>query len=36
VATEVRFGVRFRTAEVEGLKNVGELVRLIAAKQAAN
>ncbi len=35
VATEVQFGIRFRTAELEGLKNVGELVRLIAAKQAA-
>ncbi len=35
VATEAQFGIRFRTAELEGLKNVGELVRLIAAKQAA-
>jgi acyl carrier protein len=35
VATEVRFGIRFRTSEVESLKNIGELVRLIAAKKAA-
>jgi acyl carrier protein len=28
----MRFGLRFHTAEVEALKNVGELVKLIAAK----
>jgi acyl carrier protein len=33
VATEVRFGIRFRTSELESLKNVGELVRLITAKK---
>jgi len=32
VGTEMRFGLRFQTAEVEALKNVGELVKLIAAK----
>lgn len=32
VATEVNFGIRFRTAELEGLKNVEELVQLIARK----
>ncbi|NYT58413.1 acyl carrier protein [Alcaligenaceae bacterium] len=28
VATEMRFNVRFKTSEVEGLKNVGELIAL--------
>ena len=32
VATEVRFGIRFRTAELEQLHNVGDFVRLILAK----
>lgn len=32
VATEQRFGIRFRTAEFESLRNVGEFVTLIAAK----
>lgn len=32
-AAEQRFGVRFRTSEVEGLKNVGDFVALVAAKQ---
>ena len=32
-ASEQRFGVRFRTSEVEGLKNVGDFVSLVAAKQ---
>lgn len=32
-AAEQRFGVRFRTSEVEGLKNVGDFVGLVAAKQ---
>ncbi|MDC8758294.1 acyl carrier protein [Janthinobacterium fluminis] len=30
VAAEMRFGVKFRTAEMENLKNVGELAALIA------
>lgn len=34
VAAEMRFGVRFRTAELEGLYDVGAFVRLIAAKKA--
>jgi len=34
VATEARFGVRFRTAELESLKNVSDFVRLIQAKAA--
>ena len=34
VAVESRFGVRFRTAEFESLRNVGDFVRLIMAKQA--
>ena len=32
VAAEERFGVRFRTAELEGLKDVGDFVRLIRAR----
>lgn len=35
VAAEVRFGVRFRTAEVEGLHDVGHFVRLIHSKLQA-
>ena len=34
VAAEERFGVRFRTAEIEGLKDVGDFVRLIHTKVA--
>ena len=34
VAAEERFGVRFRTAELDDLKNIGELVRLLAAKRS--
>jgi acyl carrier protein len=32
VAAELKFGVRFRTAELESLHNVGEFVQLIAGK----
>ena len=32
VAAEQRFGVRFRPAEFESLRNVGDFVSLIAAK----
>lgn len=32
VATEVRFGIKFQTAEVEPLRNVGELLSLIRRK----
>ncbi len=32
VAIEQRFGVKFKTAEIESLRNVGELVTLIAQK----
>jgi acyl carrier protein len=35
VATEQKFGIKFKTAELEGLKNVGHLVQLIAAKKQA-
>jgi acyl carrier protein len=31
-AAEQRFGVRFRTSEIEGLRNVGEFVALVVAK----
>ena len=30
VAAEMRFGVRFRTAEIEKLRNVGEFVQVIS------
>jgi acyl carrier protein len=32
VETETVFGVKFRTTEIEELKNVGDLVQLIKAK----
>jgi acyl carrier protein len=32
VGTEMRFGVKFQTGELESLKNVGEFVKLIAAR----
>ena len=35
VATEMKFGIRFRTAEFETLRNVGDFVRLIERKRAA-
>jgi acyl carrier protein len=31
-AVEVRFGIKFKTAELEQLKNVGELMELISRK----
>lgn len=34
VAAEQRFGVRFRTAEFEALRNVGDFVALIKARLA--
>ena len=34
VAAEQEFGVRFRAAELDGLRDVGELAALIAAKTA--
>lgn len=35
VEAECRFGVQFRTGEIEQLHNVGELIRSIRMKQAA-
>jgi len=32
VATEMRFGIKFRTGELEGLHNVGDFVRLIQTR----
>lgn len=32
VAAEVRFGIRFRTAELESLHNVGQFVQLIQTR----
>ena len=33
VATEMKFGVKFTTGEVESMKRVGDLVRMLQAKQ---
>ena len=33
VATEMRFGIRFRTAELERLRNVSDFATLIEAKR---
>ncbi|HMF77945.1 MAG TPA: acyl carrier protein [Bryobacteraceae bacterium] len=35
VAVESRFGIKFRTAELESLKNVGQFVQLIGQRLAA-
>lgn len=35
VASEMRFGVRFRASELDELKNVGDFVQLIEAKLAS-
>jgi acyl carrier protein len=35
VAAEQQFGIRFRAAELDGLRDVGALAALIAAKRAA-
>ena len=35
VATEMRFGVKFRTAEIESLREIGDFVALIQKKRAA-
>jgi acyl carrier protein len=32
IAAEERFGLKFRTREMDSLNNVGDLVRLIASK----
>jgi len=34
VAVERKFKIKFKTAEIEGLKNVGDLVSVIGAKAA--
>ena len=34
VATEMRFGVKMRTDEIEGLTKVGDLVEIIVARAA--
>ena len=36
VATEMRFAIKFRTAELESLRNVGDFARLIAARLAGS
>ena len=35
VATEAKFGIKFQTAEIESMKNVGHFVTLIEKKLAA-
>ncbi len=35
VEVERRFGIKFNTAEVEEMRNVGDLLEIIAAKRAA-
>lgn len=35
VVTEAKFGIKFQTAEIESLKNVGHFEELIAKKLAA-
>jgi acyl carrier protein len=35
VAVEVRFGIKFQTAETEDLKNVGDFVSIIQKKASA-
>lgn len=35
VATEAKFGIKFQTAEIESLKNVGHFEELIEKKLAA-
>jgi acyl carrier protein len=32
VATEMRFGIKFQTSEIEALRNVGEFIELISRK----
>ena len=34
VASEIKFGVKFSTGDIETLKNVGDLVRLVQIKLA--
>ena len=34
VATEARFGIKFQTAEIESLRNVGQFAELIQKKTA--
>lgn len=36
VATEMRFGIKFRTAELERLRNVGDFIDLIGTHLAAS
>ena len=36
VATEARFKIKFQTAEIESLKNVGHFVSLIEKKLSSN
>lgn len=35
VASELRFGVKFKASEIDSLRNVGDFARLIASKKQA-
>ena len=35
VEVERRFGIKFNTAEIEEMRNVGDMLSIIAAKRAA-
>lgn len=35
VAAELRFGVKFKASEIDGLRNLGDFARLIARRKAA-
>ena len=35
VAAEMRFGIKFRTSEIDALRNVGDFAALIARKREA-
>jgi acyl carrier protein len=35
VEVERRFGIKFNTAEIEEMRNVGDMLNIIAAKRAA-
>lgn len=36
VAAEQRFGIKFRTAELESLRNVGQFIQLIDSKRSGS
>lgn len=36
VAAEQRFGIKFRTAELESLRNIGQFIQLIDSKRSGS